>query len=608
MSLKNLHSCPALVLLPHTAAWKSGLPRISAHHTPPRAIMAAPSTSALPAVSRHPVEISTTAPPPTTTKPSVLIASGPHASQLAVRPTLNKVDLASQVSRPRNPMAMASVVSPQTQDVVAPKASMTSKEWVIPPRPKPGRKPATDTPPTKRKAQNRAAQRAFRERRAARVGELEEQLDEQKEDAERTEVGLRERIRVLELELQNLRGKCAALEYFIQKGREIGSEQGPTLAGLPDRRWKDGGKPVSPGTAGLPEMMPGHRLSFQADQASSSQLSEADSAAPTSEHRNNPLPQPLAISQILSPSEPQSMTGCGRCTLLKCECLEEAVKELPELKRPLSRTSPLPEKRQRRDSYHENEIDFTEVFAKKPAVERMRHLSFSTARSPLELEQVITIPPKDGCGFCKDGTYCVCADSSLASTPAASLSYHHPGSFSQQTQTPPPSEHDVMHSVMEITSTGAVKLPRIQTTRHDQDLASGPFRGCGPNGPGSCKQCLSDPKSGLFCRSLAANYNRQTAGSGRCCGGGSAEGGCCKTSGSSTLSLPCADAYKTLASHPHFTEAADEIGSWLPALKIVPARDSAADANSGNAARHPIEVEAASIMTVLKGFDVRFGA
>ncbi|EPQ66639.1 hypothetical protein BGT96224_4650 [Blumeria graminis f. sp. tritici 96224] len=40
---------------------------------------------------------------------------------------------------------------------------VTRKEWVIPPRPKPGRKPATDTPPTKRKAQNRAAQRAFRD-------------------------------------------------------------------------------------------------------------------------------------------------------------------------------------------------------------------------------------------------------------------------------------------------------------------------------------------------------------------------------------------------------------------------------------------------------------
>ena len=37
----------------------------------------------------------------------------------------------------------------------------TSKDWVLPPRPKPGRKPSVDTPASKRKAQNRAAQKSF---------------------------------------------------------------------------------------------------------------------------------------------------------------------------------------------------------------------------------------------------------------------------------------------------------------------------------------------------------------------------------------------------------------------------------------------------------------
>lgn len=45
----------------------------------------------------------------------------------------------------------------------------TSKKWVLPPRPKPGRKPSQDPPAVKRKAQNRAAQKAYRERRAAAV-------------------------------------------------------------------------------------------------------------------------------------------------------------------------------------------------------------------------------------------------------------------------------------------------------------------------------------------------------------------------------------------------------------------------------------------------------
>jgi len=84
---------------------------------------------------------------------------------------------------------------------------MTSKEWVIPPRPKPGRKPATDTPPTKRKAQNRAAQRAFRERRAARVGELEEQLEETKEEQQKREAEMRNKITKLEADVERYSGE-----------------------------------------------------------------------------------------------------------------------------------------------------------------------------------------------------------------------------------------------------------------------------------------------------------------------------------------------------------------------------------------------------------------
>src|SRR5579862_3437861 len=84
--------------------------------------------------------------------------------------------------------------------------SLTSKEWVIPPRPKPGRKPAVDTPPTKRKAQNRAAQRAFRERRAARVGELEEHIKE---------IGEEDAVKSKEMEMQIRR-----LQHDVQRFKD----------------------------------------------------------------------------------------------------------------------------------------------------------------------------------------------------------------------------------------------------------------------------------------------------------------------------------------------------------------------------------------------------
>ncbi|KAK7545039.1 uncharacterized protein J3D65DRAFT_599631 [Phyllosticta citribraziliensis] len=48
--------------------------------------------------------------------------------------------------------------------------------YVIPPRPKPGRKPATDDPPSKRKQQNREAQRAFRQRKTQKMEEVNSEL------------------------------------------------------------------------------------------------------------------------------------------------------------------------------------------------------------------------------------------------------------------------------------------------------------------------------------------------------------------------------------------------------------------------------------------------
>lgn len=87
-----------------------------------------------------------------------------------------------------------------------------SKEWVLPPRPKPGRKPITDDPPTKRKAQNRAAQRAFRERRANRVAELEDHIMHLQREASIKEGTLQNEINQLKIENSNLKSKIKELK------------------------------------------------------------------------------------------------------------------------------------------------------------------------------------------------------------------------------------------------------------------------------------------------------------------------------------------------------------------------------------------------------------
>ncbi|TKW55137.1 AP-1-like transcription factor [Colletotrichum tanaceti] len=556
--------------------------------------------------------------------PHQLPAIRPNAAQpISARPP--------QVPQVLNKMSMASVISPPPM-TEAPKMSMTTKEWVIPPRPKPGRKPATDTPPTKRKAQNRAAQRAFRERRAARVGELEEQLEEIREGHEKAEKDLKDRVHGLEMELQSFKSRCLVLENMLDRERKDRVKAETELEGQ-KRRWSE--------QATAPRHLPSPRRR-------DSQLTHHEPPTPSVGHSV----QPFSISQIVSPQDSTHMddspapfgcgscgpddcacandiltdtvTGCGNCTLGgRCACLEETIKSaiISDLKRaPSPSALPFTGKRVRTEPTppeEETEIDFTAMFSKKAPIQQLQQQQQQPPSTLLmqPQPQLPTVSFKDSCGFCKDGSYCLCADTSMSLGPPATTDYGPPPAYSQQTQTPPPSENDAVPPPMpiEINADGAVKLrPRPQTTQPSAPVS----RGCGPKGPGSCAQCLADPKSGLFCRALSANFERSggsdSGGGGGCCGGAGPGGGCCKTEsapprlptkGRLGLSLSCAEAYQTLSSHRNFEKAADDIGSWLPKLRAAPKPGQTLPSPS----RLPIEVEAASIMSVLKDFDIRFG-
>ncbi|KAK4197687.1 hypothetical protein QBC40DRAFT_101074 [Triangularia verruculosa] len=619
-----------------------------------------PSAASTPASAASPSNVSTP-----TSSTSVVVPP------IAIRPNAPNRPPSIKASAPLN-MASPGVNSPGSSVSQPMALSMTSKEWVIPPRPKPGRKPATDTPPTKRKAQNRAAQRAFRERRAARVGELEEQLDEQKEEHERVVQELQERINHLETERHTLHSRCQWLQSQLDKERQGRNSVVST--------WDSQSSPSSGSNQHLSTSIQSQTNPLANVSHPRRPLQPAPpknavpNVVPTAGHRT--ITQPFSISHIISPPDElmvplgcggcetsgscacaeavlqdnETAMGCGKCTFgSNCECLEEALR-LPDLKRPHSPSSPPSapeEKRQRSDAGLSMETDFTAMFAKD------NRLSLPSVTQPpaQSLQPMMSLEARDSCGFCKDGTYCMCAEALMNPMP-----FHQPLPPAQpvaeqtQTHTPPPSEDDVVPIPMEVTATGAIKLPgpranqnRSANTNTAQAKPSGGR--CGPNGPGTCAQCLSDPKSGLFCRSLAANFQKNNpgaSGSG-CCGGAGPGGGCCKSGKTDTapaapqplppmktsnpngpsefpLALSCAEAYKTLASHRHFDQAADEIGTWLPKLKALPVpqpgsgsgpggqggRNGGASGGGGQRLA-PIEVEAASIMSVLKDFDIRFG-
>lgn len=528
-----------------------------------------------------------------------------------------------------NPIGAANMniaISPATP-IEGPKMSMTSKEWVIPPRPKPGRKPATDTPPTKRKAQNRAAQRAFRERRAARVGELEEQLDQQNEDFDKKENEFKERIRSLELDLQSFRSRCMLLENMLDRERQerIRTE---TEAETLRQRFKESQFRAGSMSSQSQQDMSQHRSSFASnrlpkprpskDLSISNMITPADTSA--NDHITcggcSPSSRCACAEHVLSTTS----TDCVKCGFgNQCECLDELAQssmQTMELKRPSSPThSQRVEKRQKQVI---SEVDFTTMFSRKSAAEENNRAPSAMPPSSMlvDIESMDPAAFKEGCGFCKDGTYCACADAAMA-TPAMTPPETIASSGPRQVQTPPPSETDVTPTplYMEMTADGAVKLP----PRRKATLAPKPAKaaggGCGANGPGTCAQCQADPKSGLFCRLMSAKFSGDGGSGGGCCGGKGAGGGCCKTKKQPpveekitlpslpSLGLTCAEAYQTLSSHRNFDKAADDIGSWLPKLKAAQ-RGQGRQTQKG---RMAIEVEAASIMSVLKEFDIRFG-
>ncbi|KAL1894080.1 hypothetical protein Cpir12675_003864 [Ceratocystis pirilliformis] len=619
--------------------------------------------------------------------------------------------------------------APKVARIGAPKTTITSKEWIIPPRPKPGRKPATDTPPSKRKAQNRAAQRAFRERRAARVGELEEQIEDHKQVRDAVESELRERIHGLELELQSFRSRCSLLENMLERERQerirvetssglLQQQQQQQQQKQQQQSYHRHAEPRKSGDSHFAVSSADFGSSSAMDLGSSSHgCPSTDPSTPNpaistgydgvkilmEDHRS---PSSFAMSSILPPPNAASVGASGTIDLASlscggcqpdgpCACVEEALAHvdaqaesncakcgtlssscscarlglsseihMQQHQAPKRALSPQFDGMNKRPQPHsitstsEIEVDMTNIWKKEP---------LPSLQSSHSLPK-ITIAPKDKCGFCDtDESCCVCANPDLVSGPPmdyipepSSLSISVPDLASAQPrrsvyQAPSPPGSEASPPPMEITSTGAVKLRPFNKKSAAPAAMSktlpkpASFGGCGPNGPGTCAQCKADPKSGLFCRSLAANFERASgSGSGGCCGGGGPGGGCCKSkmpaltpasssSSSSTkppismsassiaakaqfgLNLSCADTYKTLASHRNFDQAADEISTWLPKLRAT-VRHSGGSPSLGSAAgerdnggsgdsqqkRLPIEVEAASIMSVLKDFDVRF--
>lgn len=302
--------------------------------------------------------------------------------------------------------------------------------------------------------------------------------------------------------------------------------------------------------------------------------------------------------------------GCGSCSADgDCKCFNAAVAAplVPAPKRAIS--PPVnPSKRNRTiDCLDDLETDFTAAYMAR---------AVSSRHTP----SLIHMP--DPCGFCSDGTPCVCAEMANA----MDMEDSDTDSEGREIKLAPLLDGMGMLSPPSSSAGDTVPLRRMAGLDRPLPLHPAPrlralpkaFSAPSGSGckPGGCDQCKSDPMSTLFCQSVATRIRSDASGG--CCGGNSGGGGCCRdiestvsappkrttrskmqkedsNSATDGTYIPCSAAYQTLSRHRAFDEAAADLGALVRPL-VIQSVDG----------RCP-QVEVSSVRDVLKMLDRRFG-
>lgn len=339
---------------------------------------------------------------------------------------------------------------PTISEAASAVGSLTKKNWELPPRAKPGRKPDLKACDTKRKEQNREAQRAFRERRAAKVEELRDELARRHEEWKKEMDLLKREHEVERNSLFQTLGQLKAEAFHQHQRAEREAKRRKELEEelmkrqrfdehryLRTARWSSNSTNSS---ANMP--------------SSISSISSSAQISPT-----NTGPFPLLPEPIASPNTDRKLpsSACRRCGREGgCHCVESTLARLPDPEQNLDAHEPAPQKQQQQQQ-ETMEIDFT--------------------RSTQNPNSDLSIEP-ESCGFCTSPDNCLCNIS--AQDPAADQS-----SVSRLQQ-----------------------QPSSSTKPEPMEPRSG------PKGPGSCDQCIADPSRRRFCQALAEESKHACGSSG----------------------------------------------------------------------------------------------
>lgn len=350
-----------------------------------------------------------------------------------------------------------------------------TKAWALPPRPKPGRKPATDTPPSKRKAQNREAQRAFRERRAARVGELEEEIRLRQHDFDREK---QEHVAGFEQQRQSLQQDIATWRVRSEHWERLAKEKDAEIAQLR--------KQVEEASLQL-------RYTSTSSSASFSAARKWDQPLPSPTTHSLPpiLPLPVPHASGRQAELPTPSADCRSCGQGgHCACIEKVLNNLPDPNMaPSPPTSNGPSTAEIKQETDEMEIDFTSKYAAPPT--SRWNTNDDTEPIIIDEDETASGRPPGGCGFCTDDSNCVCIQNSRN---GPSSPYNMSAAGPDSALASPRHMPD------------AVPLRRASTKSKPQPLEPA----SGPGGPGTCPSCVMDPERRRFCQALAAQSNPST--------------------------------------------------------------------------------------------------
>ncbi|UZJ50990.1 hypothetical protein CBS101457_000310 [Exobasidium rhododendri] len=371
----------------------------------------------------------------------------------------------------------------QGQPTVQPKG-----DWVLPARAKPGRKPSETEPPTKRKAQNRASQRAFRERKQSYVATLEEKIDEF--DRRGVEVSielqkvarrLKEENTVLQRENQKLVARLQGLEKDAslcrcKEGRE--ATENSTVHQVSNLNVQD--------TAGSRKK----KVALRTD--------EPDDAAPSSVRLWNTA---AAAARDGSPSIASMNRDCGFCTdQSPCLCNGEAILDLTSDDELNTTVTPTTDMKQEKGGEKDGSlVSSTVATAPSKATGRLWYTVSSMGPPPTPPVQICPTSNERRARF----PFRLGSSSNIL-PPLQITSRGQPKLW--PVYSPLQQTFSKDHSRMSSQEKDAVPIYRLKRTGATGDNSTAANAVCSGD-PSQCNACSTDPALAAFCRAVASHLS-----------------------------------------------------------------------------------------------------